>query len=259
MKRFLWAWSLVGIIALVGCGDGAKEVLESCESNSSCQSIPLQDTNEQTEITEEELRNSIEETGDGNIESNGDDKTLLYFLKKTGQILSYDEDGKEITDGSLKDDGFYQAGLDVKYTRDDAKEIVTDHVTALMWQDDVSSVTKPWLTQENYDACTNGNETACFDTSGDTATTYCNELTLGGYSDWRLPTRAELQGIADYGHNDPAINPVFVNTNSYLYWSSTTAANYNDYAWIVDFYNGYQNNYTAKDPSCYVRCVRAGQ
>ena len=28
MKRFLWAWSLVGIIALVGCGDGAKEAKE---------------------------------------------------------------------------------------------------------------------------------------------------------------------------------------------------------------------------------------
>ncbi len=46
--------------------------------------------------------------------------------------------------------------------------------------------------------------------------------------------------------------------NSNLYWSSTTNANLNDYAWIVLFSGGSQS-YNDKDNSDYVRCVRAGQ
>jgi len=49
-------------------------------------------------------------------------------LKKTGQTKSYDKDGNEVTDGSLKDDGYYQKGVDPSYTRDDVKEIVIDHI-----------------------------------------------------------------------------------------------------------------------------------
>ena len=130
--------------------------------------------------------------------------------------------------------------------RDNAKEIVTDHLTGLMWQDDsaVASVQKQWVTQANYDAGDYNN------TTGNTATTYCNELVMGGFEDWRLPTRKELVGIADYGRYDPAINVVFV--------SSTSNSNNNENAWIVYFYGGeqYDNN---KSNNSYVRCVRAGQ
>ncbi len=186
-------------------------------------------------------------------------------LKKTGQTKSYDKDGNEVTDSSIKDDGFYQKGVDPDYTRDDTKKIVTDHVTGLMWQDDAnaSSVTKPWLTQANYDKCTGSNgqtqdDAACEDTSGDTAATYCANLTLGGYTDWRLPTRKELVGLSDYGRYDPAISPVFTHTASGSYWSSSTNEGYHDDAWRVYFYSGGQY-YGGKDYSLYVRCVRAGQ
>jgi len=172
-------------------------------------------------------------------------------LKKTGQTLSYDEYGTEVTDGSVKDDGFYQKGITPSYTRDATKEIVTDNVTGLMWQDnaEAASVTKPWVTQENYDA---GNYS---DTSGDTATTYCNDLTLGGYSDWRLPSYDELESIVDYGRYSPAIDPVFVNTTSDGYWSATTFANYTSNAWLVHFYDG-NDGWDDKSNSLYVRCVR---
>ncbi len=59
--------------------------------------------------------------------------------KKTGQTKSYDTDGNEVTDGSIKDDGFYQKGVDPSYTRDDVKEIVIDHITGLQWQDDAEA------------------------------------------------------------------------------------------------------------------------
>ncbi|MBU1684614.1 DUF1566 domain-containing protein [Patescibacteria group bacterium] len=176
-------------------------------------------------------------------------------LKKTGQTISYDTDGNEVADGTARDDGHYQKGTTPSYTRDDDNETVTDNLTGLMWQDDqvVSSVTKPWVTQANYDA---GNYS---DTTGDTATTYCDELVMGGHEDWRLPTSVELKGIVDYGKRNPSIDTTkFQNTASSSYWSSTTVLGNEDNAWGVDFYHGndYWNN---KSYSYYVRCVRAGQ
>ncbi len=180
-------------------------------------------------------------------------------LKKTGQTISYDENGQEVTDGSLKDDGYYQSGVDPDYERN-SDDTVTDHITGLMWADDanVASVTKPWLTTANYNDCRdNGNN--CENTAGDTAATYCAGLSLGGYSDWRLPTSVELEGIVDYGRVSSSIDPTyFQNTSSYDYWSSTTYEGGKRVAWYVYFYSGHVSNY-GKDGDVYVRCVRAGQ
>ena len=183
-------------------------------------------------------------------------ETAIQGIKKTGQTKSYNEAGDEVADGSIKDDGFYQKGVEPSYTRDDATEIVEDHLTGLMWQDDAEAKTirKPWVTQESYDA---GNYS---DTIGDTATTYCSNLTLGNYTDWRLPTVVELQGIVVDGKSSPTIDTTaFVNyTTSNYYWSSTTGASDTNYAWHVFFFDGY-TYYNGKSNNNYVRCVRAGQ
>ena len=188
-------------------------------------------------------------------------------LKKTGQTKSYDENGTEVTDGSIKDDGYYQAGVTPSYTRDDAKEIVTDHITGLEWADnaDAKTVTKPWLTQTNYDICTGNNgqtqdTSKCTDTSGDTAATYCTNLTLGGHSDWRLPNIDELMYIVDRSKSNPAIDTtVFENVVSNGYWSSGTVVGFENGAWNVYFYDGIGGGWYYKSNSDYVRCVRVGQ
>ena len=41
---------------------------------------------------------------------------IMEPVKKTGQTKSYSAAGGEVTDGSLKDDGFYQKGVDHNYT-----------------------------------------------------------------------------------------------------------------------------------------------
>ncbi len=187
-------------------------------------------------------------------------------VKKTGQTNSYNTDGDEVTDGSVKDDGFYQAGVTPSYSR--SGDVVTDHITGLEWQDDAEtgSVTMQWLTDENYDICANDtSDPACYDTSSDTedpsddtATEYCNALSLDG-GGWRLPTVVELQSIVVDGAYNPSIDTtVFENYASDYYWSSTTRANSTYNAWIVNFNSGYAYRYS-KDTNPYVRCVRSGQ
>jgi len=165
-----------------------------------------------------------------------------YKVTKTGQTTTY----------TTFDDGYYQKGSTKTYTRDDVKQIVTDNYTGLMWQDDanVSIVTKPWVTTANYNAVDYNN------TSGDTATTYCTNLTLGGYSDWRLPTHSQLREIVDYGKSNPSIDTAFVNIYfDMYYYSSTPYILSSNNAWIVGFYNGTATNGN-KAGSYVVRCVR---
>ena len=126
-------------------------------------------------------------------------------------------------------------GLMADFTRDANTAIVTDSVTGLQWQDDTTP-SKSWQG----------------------AIDYCEALTLGGKSDWRLPNINELTSLVDDTVYDPSISNVFQHTISNLYWSSTTNAGGTSTAWIVYFGNGSQDSST-KTNSSYVRCVRAGQ
>ncbi len=146
---------------------------------------------------------------------------------KTGQTTSY----------RAGDDGAYQKGIARSYTRDDVNGTVTDNATHLEWQDDAVGSTMTWTD----------------------AGTYCNDLTLDGKTDWRLPTVEELVSITDKGHANPSINTIyFQNVTSSVYWSSTTLASDSSYAWLVYFDYGYDRCY-GKAHSVYVRCVRSGQ
>lgn len=122
-----------------------------------------------------------------------------------------------------------------KFTRDNKKEIVIDNFTKLQWQDDVTAKT----TEVDWD----------------TATSTCQNLTLGGYSDWRLPTNEELKSIL----KNRRISSEFVNFASSFYWSSTTSASDPSNAWNVSFFPIGADSWDGKTYGHYVRCVRAGQ
>jgi len=124
---------------------------------------------------------------------------------------------------------------DISLQRDNAKEVVIDPKTQLMWQDDASvkSVNKNWQG----------------------AIDYCAALRFAGYDDWRLPKRLELLSITDKSKEKPAIKAKFANVVSDFYWSSSSFASRVDDAWVVLFDGGGDYTYY-KSREYYVRCVR---
>jgi Protein of unknown function (DUF1566) len=85
----------------------------------------------------------------------------------------------------------------------------------------------------------------------------CGKLTLGGHSDWRLPTIRELLTLVDYERHDPAIDTKAFKCESSYYWTSTPLhSSPGGCAWGVDFYDGYAL-WNGQGNDDYVRAVRA--
>lgn len=80
------------------------------------------------------------------------------------------------------------------------------------------------------------------------AARYCDKLVYGGYSDWYLPNRYELNLF----YKNRSSIPGFDTTGSY-YWSSTENSGY--YSWAQRFQDGYQIA-ISKIGAHKVRCVR---
>ena len=113
--------------------------------------------------------------------------------------------------------------------------VVKDTKLGLMWQDNREAKTteKSWKDAKRY----------------------CRNLSLAGYSDWRLPSYNELLTIVDYDRYKPAIMPSFKNVASKDYWSASEDVSSAKYAWEVYFDIG--NSYSYSESNEYfVRCVR---
>ena len=113
---------------------------------------------------------------------------------------------------------------------------VTDNTTGLMWQQDGLDYTVSW----------------------EDALSYCENLELGGHTNWRLPTIKELRSLVDYSQNYPSINTSFFPDTQPEsdYWSSTTNASDTSIAWEIWFYWGKDYLGFNKKMSCFVRAVR---
>lgn len=88
-----------------------------------------------------------------------------------------------------------------------------------------------------------------------------NAQGLCGATDWRLPTRVELQGLVDYSVAPPGptlSTRWFPQSTSDAYWTGTGYVGLASSAWFVHFGSGYVGNgYRYYSPA--VRLVRAGQ
>ncbi|MGD9971587.1 MAG: DUF1566 domain-containing protein [Desulfatirhabdiaceae bacterium] len=126
-------------------------------------------------------------------------------------------------------------GAEATY-RDNGDGTVTDTKTGLTWQQTAVSG-KTWAE----------------------ALTYCENLTLGGQTDWRLPGIKELRSLIDTSRHDPAINSThFPDAAASWYWSGTTCASHPQDAWVVNFYFGDVDGFVKTD-GIFVRAVRGGQ
>jgi hypothetical protein len=154
-----------------------------------------------------------------------------------------------------------------------------DNVTGLVWELKVDDDTH--LRHQNhhytwYDTNTpdgnageTGDTTTCNNTLGgencntENYTAAVNLLTVAdrlcGATDWRMPTVKELEGIADFGRVDPAIDPTyFPNTPSEDFWTGSPRAYDLDEAWYVYFYSG-NSDHSDRYHQNLVRLVRGGQ
>jgi hypothetical protein len=85
------------------------------------------------------------------------------------------------------------------------------------------------------------------------ALSYCENLTIAGYDDWRMPNVNELQSIVDYTKANPVdgLLPVMAGAN----WSSTSVDG--AYARSVGLDSGgIGQNMKAQNFAAFVRCVR---
>jgi len=84
-----------------------------------------------------------------------------------------------------------------------------------------------------------------------------NAKTLGGYNDWRVPNKTELESIVDLGLAYPCINTtVFPSASSNSYWTSSARAGDSSRAFFVYFSYGYVSCYYKAQTRLYVRLAR---
>jgi len=83
----------------------------------------------------------------------------------------------------------------------------------------------------------------------------CNQMALGGFSDWRLPEVEEAASLLEPKEKSGAlfIDPVFSTVQRYI-WSAHPSQN-EDRAWAIDFYSGDWNE-VSRDTQAFVRLVR---
>ncbi|MBI5047641.1 MAG: DUF1566 domain-containing protein [Deltaproteobacteria bacterium] len=165
-------------------------------------------------------------------------------LPKTGQTTCYDAAGGVISCTSTGQDGELQKGAawpSTRFTVDGTGLCITDNLTGLMWVKAPDSTTRTWAT----------------------ALTYANDLTICGYTDWRLPNVNELESLINAEQTNTATwlnNSAqgFSNVQANFYWSSTTYASTTTLAWFVTMWNGLVYGFYTTN-AYYAWPVRAGQ
>jgi len=140
-------------------------------------------------------------------------------VPETGQITCNDAAGAVIACTNTGQDGDLKAGVAWPSPRFVAgagatAACVTDNLTGLMWVQAPNATNVDWAT----------------------ALTTANNLTLCGFTDWRLPNIHELESLVNSGAANQA---AFLNGQGFTgvavlsYWSSTTGALFPDTAWLV--------------------------
>ena len=131
-------------------------------------------------------------------------------LPDTGQTTSYTPTFGEDNDYTINSPSY----------TNNSNGTITDNVTGLMWQ----QVDGGEMTIEN-------------------ATIYCENLILGGFSDWRLPNPIESFSILNHQNNNPAMNTTFfIASTAEYWWTNTYELNSTTKVWCTNAGGGIGNH-----------------
>ena len=131
-------------------------------------------------------------------------------LPDTGQETSYTSTPGEDADFRINSPGFIIH----------PDNTVTDTVTGLMWQ----HYDGPEMTVEK-------------------ARLYCDTLTLGGYTDWRLPSLIEAYSILNHQKTNPALDvAIFPKSTAEYWWTANRQANDSTRIWVTNAGGGAGNH-----------------
>ncbi len=160
------------------------------------------------------------------------------YIPDTGQTACYQAVSPfgDISCAGTGQDGFY--GYNAMTFNDNGTGTVTDNNTGVMWQKEDDNQVYSFSQAQNA----------------------CGTLELGGYDDWRVPTKKELMSLVDYSVAYAESNPLpqinltfFPNTNAANYWASTDSVS----AQGVDFGTGlYSRSLDPSAANVYLRCAR---
>ena len=154
-----------------------------------------------------------------------DYSNLSYPIVDTKQGFCYDNTS-QITCPS-EGEAFY--GQDAQYTgntpsyTDNGDGTINDNITGLIWTQSISTFSMTW----------------------DQASKYCDTLTIGGYTDWRLPTVKELWSIRDFSMGWPWVD------TDYFYLVGDGSELGKHHSWTATPYlveDEYQNEQVIGDP-----------
>lgn len=169
-----------------------------------------------------------EETFDWQLTNYGVDTgaSSAVNLSDTGQTVSYTDTFGEDSDYS---------GLQPSF-KDNGDGTVTDNVTKLAWQKTPAEALLTW--QE--------------------ALQHCENLELGGRSDWRLPVPLEAMGIFNFSKQSPPLDTTVFGHAGNFYWLATESISNQDEAWrlIMSSAGGMDARRTVKTNLYNARCVR---
>jgi len=115
-----------------------------------------------------------------------------------------------------------------------SENIVIDNKKNLMWQDNIEATNEEDIILGN---------------------TYCEELVLNGYIDWKLPNIKQLQSLIDQDGKEHLLNKTFQFFNEGDYYSNTPHVEDSSKHWYVNFKTG-EVLFKDKENLASIRCVR---
>ena len=124
------------------------------------------------------------------------------------------------------------SGSPVEAYVDNGDGTIKQSQTGMVWQKTDDGAKRNWTDAQNY----------------------CQNLNLGGKSDWRLPTILELRTLSDFSDANPAIPSALDTHNGSDYWSATEVSDPTYMAWAVHSTDG-RDLWKDKTTSHWVRCV----